>query len=61
MARYVFIVIADSPRDGGRARVFPGHFRTERRAWVAVQVFWLLFVEAGDYGTIDVVRTIAFR
>ena len=60
MACYVFVVIAESPRDGGHVRLF-GHFKNERSAWTAVQMFWPLIVEAGDYTTIDVVRTISFR
>ena len=60
MAKYVFVVYAVSPRDGGRVQLFR-HFKTEKAAWEAIEIFWDMMVAAGDYTTIDVKRTIAFR
>ena len=65
MARFVWIVLALSPRDGGWQRLgvpgpFPRHFPTQEMAWEFVELMWDLFVEAGDYVTIDVRKTIAF-
>ena len=56
MAKYVYVVYAESPRDGGFVRIF-GHFQVEKLAWEAVE-----FVEwTGDYIGVEVRRTIAFR
>ena len=59
-ARYVWIVIALSPRDGGWVRMF-GKFRTENDAWRAVHWFLPLMELAGDYVSVDVVKTISFH
>jgi hypothetical protein len=37
-----------------------GHFETEEDAWRFVIAMWGVAVAAGDYETMDVVRTIAF-
>ncbi len=60
MAKYVYVVYAESPRDGGFVRIF-GHFQTEKLAWEAVEFVWDLMVLAGDYIGVEVRRTIAFR
>ncbi len=60
MARYVWIVRAFSPRDGGWVRVF-GSFRSEQLAWNAIEFFWEMIVESGDYESLEVKRTISFR
>ena len=60
MARYVWVVKAYSPRDGGWVRWFKG-FDNEREAWEAVEMFWSLAVLSGDYETVDIVKTIAFH
>ena len=57
--RYCWVVCALSPRDGGWVRWFE-HFREQETAWEAVCWFWDLAVDAGDYDTIKVVRTIKF-
>ena len=60
MAEYVFVVYAVSPRDGGLVRFFR-YFKTEKSAWEAIVLIWDMMVAAGDYSSIDVKRTIAFR
>jgi hypothetical protein len=37
-----------------------GHFSSQEAAWQGVLLFWDLMVLAGDYITVDVVRTVAF-
>ena len=59
MAHFVWVIRAYSPRDGGWV-LFLGHFPREEDAWNAVTLFWDLMVEASDYVTVDVVKTIAF-
>ena len=36
-------------------------FPDSESAWTAVVVFWDMMVDAGDYDTVEVIRTIAFR
>jgi len=63
MARFVWVIKALSPRDGGWVRWAcggMGHFETEEDAWRFVIAMWGVAVAAGDYETMDVVRTIAF-
>ena len=60
MPRCVWIVLAFSPRDGGWMRIFDT-FKVQRYAWQAVEFFWQLMVLHGDYETVEVKRTIAFR
>ena len=60
MPRYVWIVLAFSPRDGGWVRIFE-QFNVQRKAWQAVIFFWPVMVLSGDYETMEVKRTIAFR
>ena len=60
MPRFVWTVRAYSPRDGGWVRVFC-HFHNESQAWEAVILFWDMMVDAGDYKTLDVRRTIALH
>ena len=61
MPHYMFIIKALSPRDGGWVRFLPdSNFKSEEIAWEAIQIFWHMMVVAGDYVTVDVVRTIAF-
>ena len=60
MARYVWVVKAYSPRDGGWVRWFK-NFANERDAWMAVEMFWSLAVLSDDYETVDIVKTIAFH
>ena len=59
MSRYIFIVRALSPRDGGWVRLFFGEFDCEEDAWKSVILMWDLMVCSGDYTTVDVVRTIS--
>ena len=59
MARYVWVVRALSPRDGGWVRMGE-YFPTEQAGWEYIELFWVMFVLAGDYITLDVVRTIRF-
>ena len=59
MPRYVFVVRALSPHDGGWVRCF-GVFRREEDAWMLITASWGMMVSAGDYQTIEVVRTIRF-
>ena len=59
----MFIIKAWSPRDGGWVRFLPegfSNFKSEEIAWEAIQFFWHMMVLAGDYVTVDVVRTTAF-
>ena len=60
MAMYVWYVQAFSPRDGGWVRWF-GHFRSEEMAWLMVTMLWEMIVDAGDYETIEVRRTLTWR
>ena len=60
MARMVWIIRALSPRDGGWVRCF-GRFPSQELAWGLVEFMWEMIVNAGDYETIEVVRTIAFQ
>jgi hypothetical protein len=60
MPRYIFVVLAYIPRDGGWVRHF-GRFRSAEEAWRCIILFWDLTVLAGDVWTYDVVRTVAFR
>ena len=55
MARYVWIIKAFSPRDGGWVRLFD-HYPSEQQSWCLVEAFWDLTVAHGDFVTIDVVR-----
>ena len=59
MARFAWVIKALSPRDGGWVHVF-GDFKNEEMAWTAIQMFCDLMVAAGDYVTINVVKTIRF-
>ena len=59
MSRYIFIVRALRPRDGGWVRLF-GQFDRMEDAWKLVILMWDLMVRSGDYTTVDVVRTISF-
>ena len=36
-------------------------FPDSESAWTAVVMFWDMMVDAGDYDTVEVIRTIAFR
>jgi hypothetical protein len=36
-------------------------FPDSESAWTAVVIFWDMLVDAGDYDTVEVIRTIAFR
>jgi hypothetical protein len=36
-------------------------FPDSESAWTAVEVMWDMMVQAGDYDTVEVIRTIAFR
>ena len=57
---YVLYAQAFSPRDGGWVRWF-GHFRSEEMAWLMVTKLWEMIVDAGDYETIEVRRTLTWR
>jgi hypothetical protein len=59
MARYVFVVRALSPRDGGWVRI-GGHCPSERLALEFIELFWGLLVDHGDFVAVEIVRTIAF-
>ena len=58
MARYVYIVRALSRSDGW-ARLNYASVR-ETWCWEFVTWFWDMMVEAGEYITVDVKRTIQF-
>lgn len=64
MPRFVWVIRAFSPRDGGWIHfqgVQPlGHYDSEFDAWTCCELFWGLMVLSGDYVTLDVVKTIAF-
>ena len=60
MARCIWVCKAYSPRDGGWVRSF-GSFPTETDAWNLIVAMWDMIVRHGDYETIKVVRTVAFR
>ena len=60
MARFVWVVRALSPVEGGWIRNF-GHFHSEEDAWKMVLFFWPLIVSDSDVITFEVVKTIAFR
>ncbi len=60
MGRYVWIVRALSPKDGGWVRTLGMHWASENDGWEAVYNFFDLMVAHGDYVTVEVVRTIAF-
>ena len=60
MAKFVWVVRALSPRDGGWVRWF-GHFRSETDAWLLIEMFWEMMVRAADYTTLKVVKTISFQ
>jgi len=60
MAKYVWIVQAFSPRDGGWVRVF-NQFPSEKRAWETIGWFWPMFVDAGDYESLEVKGTVSFN
>ena len=57
--RFVYVVRALSPRDGGWVR-WTGHWKDEEAAWTFVTLTWPLLVLADDYVTVEVVKTIAF-
>ena len=59
MARFVWIVLVYSPRDGGWVRL-ADHFRSGEMAWQFVVLMWDMMIAAGDYETVDVKKTIAF-
>jgi len=59
MSRYIFIVRALSPRDGGWVRLFFGRYFRMEDGWKSVILMWDLMVGSGDYTTVDVVRTIS--
>ena len=61
MARFVWVVRALSPRDGGWVRCLAKMFLSEEDAWKMVLIVWEFMVNAGDYVTIEVVKTIALR
>ena len=60
MPHYVWIVRADSPHDGGWVRLF-GSFRSEALAVHAVRLFTPMMAATGDYGEVEVRKTISFR
>jgi hypothetical protein len=60
MAHYAWIVKAFSPRDGGWVRLLSS-WPSETDAWQFVQMTWAMMVEAGDYESLDVCKTILFR
>ena len=57
--RFVYVVRAFSPRDGGWVR-HGNHWKDEEAAWTFVTLMWPLLVLADDYVTVEVVKTIAF-
>ena len=61
MAHVVWIIKALYPEGGCWVRVFPRFaWRVQEDAWKVVIQCWNKIVEAGDYVTIDVVKTIRF-
>ncbi len=60
MARYTFVCMAFSPRDGGWVRTI-GSFGTENEAWEAFIMFWDFMVASADFTTLTVKKTIRFR
>ena len=66
MARYIFLCLALSPRDGGWVRLSnprdgQSWFQSEEDAWLFIEAFWGLIVLHGDFISLDVRRTIRFR
>ena len=59
MARYRWIILAWSPRDGGLVRIF-GYFKTEPDAWDCITQFQVLIQLHGDYEGFQVKRIIRF-
>ena len=59
-ARYRYVVLADSPRDGGWVRVF-GYFKNVESAEEAIGLFMPLMVLSGDYRRLRIVKTIVFH
>ena len=66
MARLVVVIRCLSPSDGDDedghcwTRIV-GHFHSDEDAWRGVETMWDMMVLAGDYVTVEVVKTIAFR
>ena len=60
MPHYVWIVRAHSPRDGGWVRVL-GSWRSEALAVAALGLFTPMMAATGDYGEVEVRKTICFR
>ena len=60
MPHYVWIVRAHSPRDGGWVRVL-GRWRSQADAVAAVGLFIPMMAATGDYGEVEVRKTISFR
>ena len=63
MAHYIWIVKAYSPRDDGWVRMhfLYDFFLNQEDGWKAVEMFWPLMERAGDYTSVDVIRTIKFK
>ena len=59
MVRFVWIVLAYSPRDGGWVRMGE-HLPSRETAWQFVVLMWEFIILARDYDTVDVKKTIAF-
>jgi hypothetical protein len=57
-SHYVWVVRAFSRREGW-VRLF-NQFPDSETAWTAVVFFWNMMVLAGDYSTIEAIRTISF-
>ena len=63
MARYVWVIFALCPRDGGWVRMAPfgrEYWPSLPVALLVMQEFWPMMVMAGDYAGWHVVKTIAF-
>ena len=59
-ARYRYVVVADSPRDGGWVRVF-WHYKNIESAEEAIVRFMPLMVRSGDYRRLRIVKRLFFH
>ena len=59
-ARYRYVVLGDSPHDGGWVRVFE-NFKDVESAKEAIEWFMPMMVRYSDYRRVRIVKTIVFH
>ena len=61
-ARWRYIVMADSPRDGGWIRIFADcGFKTRSKAEQTITLLMPMIQAAGDYRTLKIKKIIVFN